>query len=189
MQIQIQAVHRKCPRKRVYLANLKEDARIDRIYISTCQPFAREPRLRIPAYDYQSKHESMKRIPQLGFTVGIMVQPFNTPSYQQVSEAPYIEYELDLLPTDSVSEIRTLPTLHVYDGRDARYAVQIGDNAPTLFSIHANDFTAEWRWNVLRGYASRSLPVAGSGQQRLRIYLLDPGIVILELLVHSKVFN
>ena len=174
---------------RLYLANLKEDARIDRIYIGTCPPFAREPRLRIPAYDYLSKHESMKRIPQLGFTDGIMVQPFNTPSYQQVSEAPYVEYELDLPPTDSVIEIRTLPTLHVYDGRDARYAVQIGDNAPTLFSIHANDFTAEWRWNVLRGYASRSLPVAGSGQQRLRIYLLDPSIVIQELLVHSKVSN
>ena len=174
---------------RLYLANLKEDARIDRIYIGTCPPFAREPRLRIPACDYLSKHESMKHIPQLGFTDGIMVQPFNTPSYQQVSEAPYVEYELDFLPTDSVIEIRTLPTLHVYDGRDARYAVQIGDNAPTLFSIHANDFTAEWRWNVLRGYASRSLPVAGSGQQRLRIYLLDPGIVIQELLVHSKVSN
>ena len=102
--------------------------------------------------------------------------------------APYIDYEIELLPTDSLIEIRTLPTLHVYDGRDARYAVQIGDEAPTVFSIHANDFTAEWRWNVLRGYASRSIAIATSGRrqrQRLRIYLLDPGIVIEELLVHS----
>ena len=37
-----------------------------------------------------------------------------------------------------------------------------------------------------RGYASRSLPVAANGHQRLRIYLLDPGIVLQEILVHSK---
>ena len=49
----------------------------------------------------------------------------------------------------------------------------------------ANDFTAEWRWNVLRGYASRcvAIPQDCQGQQRLRIYLLDPGIVIQEVLV------
>ena len=86
---------------------------------------------------------------------------------------------------DATIEIRTLPTLHVYDGRDIRYAVQLGDSAPTIFSIHANDFTAEWRWNVLRGYASRSLPVTVAGHQRLRIYLLDPGIVLQEILIQS----
>ncbi len=171
---------------RLYITDLKSDARIDHIYLGTWPPFVREPRLRIPAHDFLCKHESIKRIPQLGYTDGMTVQPFDTPSYQQVSEAPYVEYEIDLLAADSVIEIRTLPTLHVYDGRDARYAVQLGDDAPTVFSIHANDFTAEWRWNVLRGYASRSIPVAASGRQRLRVFLLDPGIVIQELLVHSK---
>ena len=116
----------------------------------------------------------------------MLVQPFDTPSCQQVDKAPYVEYELDIQSDDSKIEVRTLPTLHVYEGRDARYAVQIGDAAPQVFSIHANDFTAEWRWNVLRGYASRSLPVAANGHQRLRIYLLDPGIVLQEILVHSK---
>ena len=174
---------------RLYIADLKEGTHIDRIYIGTYPPFAKEPRLRIPAYDYRNKHESIKRIPQLGYSDGMMVQPFDTPSYQQTAMAPYIDYEIELLPTDSLIEIRTLPTLHVYDGCDARYAVQIGDEAPTVFSIHANDFTAEWRWNVLRGYASRSIAIATSGRrqrQRLRIYLLDPGVVIEELLVHSK---
>ena len=116
----------------------------------------------------------------------MMVLPFDTPSYQEASKAPYVEYEVDMLPSDSIIEIRTLPTLHVHDGRDARYAVPLGDGAPTVFSIHANDFTAEWRCNVLRGYASRNIPIASSGRQRLRIYLLDPGIVIQELLIHSK---
>lgn len=34
------------------------------------------------------------------------------------------------------------------------------------------------------GYASRSIPVQVKGNQHLRIYLLDPGIVIQEVLVH-----
>ncbi len=172
---------------RLYISDLKPNARIDHIYIGTYPPFVREPRLRIHAYDYQNKHECIKRIPQLGFTDGMMVQPFDTPSYQDVSKAPYIEYEVELQPSDSIIEIRTLPTLHVHDGRDARYALQLGDSTPTVFSIHANDFTAEWRWNVLRGYASRNIPIASSGRQRLRVYLLDPGIVIQELLIHTKI--
>ncbi len=186
MWSRVGVLHLRKGENRLYIANLKKDARIDHIYIGTYPPFTKEPRLRIPAYDYLSKHESIQRIPQLGYTDGMMVQPFDTPSYQQVSAAPYIEYELDLQQTDSIIEIRTLPTLHVYEGRDARYAVQLEDNTPTVFSIQANDFTAEWRWNVLRDYASRSIPVSVSGRHQLRIYLLDPGIVIQELLIHSK---
>jgi len=115
-----------------------------------------------------------------------MVQPFGTPSYQQTYDAPYVDYELDIQEGDKYIEVRTLPTLHVYEGRDARYAVQLGSGKPETFSIHANDFTAEWRWNVLRGYASRCIPVTGTGHQRLRIWLLDPGIVLQEILIHSK---
>ncbi len=174
------------------ISNLKADARIDHIYIGLYPPFADEPRVRIAANDYEQRHNSREgsicRVEGLGYADGVMVQPFNTPSYEtgQLAAAPFVEYDLDIQPGDSAVEIRTLPTLHVYEGRDARYAVQIGDAQPTVFSIHANDFTAEWRWNVLRGYSSRSIPVVTTGRQPLRIYLLDPGIVLQEILIHSK---
>lgn len=59
------------------------------------------------------------------------------------------------------------------------------DDFPIVFSIHADDFTPEWRLNVLRGYASRvmMLPSSLTGKRRVRIYMLDPGIVLQELLV------
>ena len=101
---------------------------------------------------------------------------------QEIADLMAGYYQLD---GDSAIEIRALPTLHVYDGRDARFAVQLGDGQPEVFSIHADDFTAEWRWNVLRGYASRSIPVKEKGRQRLRVYLLDPGIVLQEVLIHK----
>jgi hypothetical protein len=40
--------------------------------------------------------------------------------------------------------------------------------------------------NVLRGYASRrvSIPAGCQGRQRLRVWLLDPGVVLQEVLVY-----
>ena len=188
MWSRVGTVHLKKGENHLRINDLKADARIDQIFIGLYPPFVKEPRLRIPASHYQNKQGGIQRIEGLGYTDGVLVQPFDTPSYQQenIKAAPYTEYELDLQADDATIEIRTLPTLHLYDGRDIRYAVQLGDSAPTIFSIHANDFTAEWRWNVLRGYASRTIPVNMTGHQRLRIYLLDPGIVLQEVLIHKS---
>ncbi len=174
------------------VGELKSDARIDRIYMGLYPPFAEEPRIRIAARTYLQKHDSdagqITCIKGLGYCDGVLVQPFDTPSYtpEELAASPYVEYALDLKEGDRTIEIHTLPTLHIHEGRDARYAVQLGDETPQIFSIHTGDFTAEWRWNVLRGYATRSLaiPPACKRQQRLRIYLLDPGIVLQEVTVN-----
>ena len=188
MWSRVGTIHLKKGENHLCITDLKADAHIDQIFLGIYPPFVKEPRLRIPASHYQNKQGNIQRIEGLGYTDGVLVQPFDTPSYQQenIKAAPYTEYELDLQADDATIEIRTLPTLHLYDGRDIRYAVQLGDSAPTIFSIHANDFTAEWRWNVLRGYASRTIPVNMTGHQRLRIYLLDPGIVLQEVLIHKS---
>jgi len=186
MWSKVGVIHLKKGENRLIISDLKSDARIDQIYIGMYPPFVKEPRVRVPASYYQGKKGGVERIAGLGYTDGVMVQPFDTPSYQQTYDAPYVDYELDIQEGDKYIEVRTLPTLHVYEGRDARYAVQLGSGKSETFSIHANDFTAEWRWNVLRGYASRCIPVTGTGHQRLRIWLLDPGIVLQEILIHSK---
>ncbi len=188
MWSRVGTIHLKQGENRLCVTELKKDALIDQLFIGLYPPFVKEPRLRVPASLYQDKQGGITRVEGLGYTDGVLVQPFDTPSYQQenLADAPYADYDLDLQAGDSIIEIRTLPTLHVYDGRHARYAVQLGDATPTVFSIHANDFTAAWRWNVLRGYATRSIPVGKAGRQRLRIYLLDPGIVLQEILVHAR---
>ena len=191
MWSRVGTIHIKKGDNRIRITDLKADAHIYQIFLGLYPPFVKEPRRRIPASLYQNKQGGIHRVEGLGYTDGILVQPFDSPSYQKenIEAAPYIEYEIDLQAGDATIEIRTLPTLHVYDGRDIRYAVLLGDAAPMVFSIHANDFTAEWRWNVLRGYASRSIPVAEAGHQRLRIYLLDPGVVLQEVLIHSPIQN
>ena len=129
---------------------------------------------------------SISIIKNLGYSDGVLIQPFDTPSYKTSDSAPYVEYKIELIEGGNIIEVRTLPTLHIYEGREARYSVQIGEGAPETFSIHAGDFTAEWRLNVLRGYSSRriTIPAGCTGEQTIKISLLDPGIVLQEILVH-----
>ena len=172
----------------LHISKLKEEARIYRIFLGVWPPFNEEPRVRIAASEYDSCGHSddgqITRAEGLGYTDGVLVLPFDTPSYP-IEDAPYVEYEVDLCGTDTEIEIRTLPTLHIYEGRDARYAVQIGKGCTEVFSIHAGDFTAEWRYNVLHGYSSRSLriPSGCTGKQKIRVSMLDPGIVLQEVIV------
>ena len=192
MWSQVGTLHLKKGVNHLSISEVKPDARIDRIFLGLWPPFAAEPRLRIAASAFSQKHDSreghIERIEGLGYTDGITVQPFDTPSYQptHLQEAPSVAFDLSLCEHDKTIEVRTLPTLHVYEGRDARYAVQVGDAEPQVLSIHATDFTAEWRLNVLRGYASRSIaiPASAKGLQRLRIYFLDPGIVLQDVLIY-----
>ncbi|MCR4853893.1 MAG: glycosyl hydrolase 115 family protein [Prevotella sp.] len=187
MWSRVGTLHLKKGSNRLMITDLKPDARIDQIFIGLYPPFTPEPRQRIPATHYSRKQGGIERIEQLGYTDGMLVQPFDTPSYQEknLAEAPCLEYDLDIRKGDKSIEIRTLPTLHVYEGRDARFAVQLDDDKPVVFSIHADDFCSEWRLNVLRGYASRLLPISSVGKKRLKIYLLDPGMVMQEILIHT----
>lgn len=170
------------------ITNVAPEARIEDMFIGLYPPLPAEPQQRIAAKQYSNVHEGAEGkisvVSQLGFSDGVMVLPFNTPSYE-IEAAPYAEYQLELTDAASQIEVRTLPTLHVYEGRDARYAVQLDDAPAEIFSIHEGDFTSEWRCNVLRGYATRSINInnVSAGSHALRIYLLDPGIVLQEILI------
>lgn len=181
-------LHLKKGQNRFSITDISPDARIDRVFIGLWPPFNPDPRQSIAARDYQTCRGGVCRVEGLGYSDGVLVLPFDTAVYNDVNNAPYVEYLLDIQDSDTTIEVCTLPTLHVYDGRDARYAVQLGDGEPHMFSIHADDFTSEWRWNVLRGYASRSvsIPQGVKGSQKLRIYFLDPGIVLQNINIHHS---
>ena len=174
------------------ITDIKKGARIDSIFVGIYPPFPKESRTVVKAEEYINRKGSsdgkVVKIRNLGYNDGLEVLPSTTKSYfiDRIDEAPYAEYEIYLNAGKNSLEIRTLPTLHIYEGRDARYAIAIGDGVPVVHSIHADDFSAEWRWNVLRGYASRSMDIdaAEDGPQKLRFYFLDPGIVLQE--IHVK---
>lgn len=185
MWSQVGTIHLKKGENRLYLTDLRPQTQIGGLYIGLYPPFPEAPRLQVPAKDYQAaSREKIVTIPQLGFSPGVMVLPYGASCSE--NEAPYVEYELDLKDQDKRLEIRTLPTLHVYEGRQVRYAVSLDGAAPEVFSIHTEDFTPEWRWNVLRGYSCRSVSLEGlpEGPHTVRVSLMDPGLVLQELRVY-----
>ena len=62
---------------RIAISHISPEARIDRIFIGLYPPFAKEPRIRIPASSYQNKRGSVCRIEGLGYADGLLVQPFD----------------------------------------------------------------------------------------------------------------
>ena len=189
MWSQVGTLHLKRGDNCLRVTDVVPGARIDRIYLGVYPPFADAPKACIPASGFEkaknSREGSVRIVHSLGFSDGVLVLPFDTPSYE-VADAPSVEYALNLDAGRNRIEIRTLPTLHVYEGRQARYAVCLDDAAPVVFDIHAEDFSAEWRKNVLRGYASRSveLTLDKPGKHTLRVCLLDPGIVVQEIRIY-----
>lgn len=174
---------------RICLTELTDGARIDSVYLGAYPPFPESPKQIIPAAGFSRKMEneavSLCLVPGLGFCDGVTIQPLPAPSFC-LSDAPCLTYDIQLTAGLQTIEVRTLPTLHIYEGRDARFAVQLDDEEAKVFSIHEGDFTSEWRKNVLRGYATRSVTanIEQSGKHTLRIYLLDPGIVLQEVCIY-----
>ena len=173
------------------IAELKPDARIDGLFLGFYPPFPDAPLARIPAAGFArstnpSGNGRITTVAGLGFEDGVLVLPFDTPSYDSCADAPSVAYEVDLPFGASCLEVRTLADLHVYAGRGDRYAVQIDGAEPQVFDIHTDDFSAEWRWNVLRGYSSRRIDVSGlaSGTHEVKVCFMDPGIVLQEILVY-----
>jgi hypothetical protein len=66
------------------------------------------------------------------------------------------------------------------DGRGLRLAVGLDDQPPRLLVVHAPVDSHEWAQGVLNGTLTGSvtLQVPGVGEYVLRVYMVDPGVVI-----------
>lgn len=175
------------------ITELKPDARIDGVFLGFYPPFPDAPMARIPAADYASSANPAGKgrittISGLGYSDGVLVLPFDTPSFDSCAEAPYVSYQVDLPEGADCIEVRTLADLHVYAGRGDRYAVRVDGGEPRVFDIHTEDFSAEWRWNVLRGYSCRRIDMSDAprGPHEVKVYYLDPGIVLQEICVFGR---
>ncbi|MBS2210678.1 glycosyl hydrolase 115 family protein [Carboxylicivirga mesophila] len=137
---------------------------------------------------HNSKESSVMETRGLGIGSGVSITPFTSPSLKahQYGEAAWIEYEIAISKGQSEIEIRTLPTQRIHDGRGLCYAVSINDEEVQAFNVQADEFTPEWQDNVIRGFTSRKVNYSAVKDEsiRLRIYFLDPGLVIRDIVVY-----
>lgn len=75
-----------------------------------------------------------------------------------------------------------LPTFSVETGKPQRYAIALDDEIPKIISLplSQDERNRVWGENVLRNGALTSSvhPVASAGQHTLKIWMVDPGIVL-----------
>ena len=151
-----------------------------------------EPLARIQARDFSRKSDGgaarIATCPGFGFADGVTVLPTTLQPVEakQFKDAPWVEYDLDLPQGSLTLQIRTLPTQRIHAGRSLRYAVSTDGKEPVFLDVQADEGYNAWWQNVHRGYSHREVdyPAAAPRQTRLRIYLLEPGVVLQDILVH-----
>ena len=109
-------------------------------------------------------------------------------SYTRAADAPYAEYVLPVKAGENVVTLRLLPTFPVHAGGTLRYATELlgHDANPVINSIATSANAADWKQNVLRGWAtgkSIAYTAAEAGEVKLRIYFMDPGLALQEITI------
>lgn len=90
-----------------------------------------------------------------------------------------LRYNFDVAKdADGVFRVALIPT-HSLDGKDVRFSVSVDSGEPMVFNLKEPFRSEQWKENVLRGQAVRTLPVTlGAGPHSLEIKALDDNIVV-----------
>ena len=118
---------------------------------------------------------------------GVTIFPVTHPSVQKPDgDSARLEYPLWL---ESVGEARlrlvASPTLDYVPGRGLRVAVSLDDEAPRIIDLLADRSGAAWERMVSDGVnqVTTKLRVAEPGRHTLKVWLVDPGVVLQRLVL------
>lgn len=100
-----------------------------------------------------------------------------------LAESPSLQFKIWMRhPGDWRFMVRVLPTFSVETGSPQRYAIALDNDAPRVVAlpVSTSETDRPWQEDVLRNAAvgSNSLAVAAPGLHTLKIWMVDPGIVI-----------
>lgn len=130
-----------------------------------------------------------KEIQGLGYSRhALALFPLQYTLKEDPKENPSLEYTF-YTTSSGVADLRLyfLPT-HPADGKsELRYAVSVDGSSLQTVSIRTYDRDDQWKQNVLRNQAvSTTQHVLAPGKHLLRIYPVDPGLVLDQIMVDFK---
>jgi hypothetical protein len=112
----------------------------------------------------------------------VAVFPTTTPSIDDpaslATHAPALEYEFYVFhPGKARILVSALPTQRIHAGRHLRYAIAIDAARPAVVNL---EDAGRWEENVLRSAAvgETDCAIAGRGKHTLKIWMMDPGVVL-----------
>jgi hypothetical protein len=129
-------------------------------------------------------------IPGLGRTGegAVAVFPTTAPSVEiarAATDAPRLDYDVNFAAAGEFAlQVYLIPT-HPLAGGSLRFAVALDDAPPQLVELVVNDGGAEWAQGVLNNIrvATTKLKVPAPGGHTLRVFGLDPGVVLDKLVI------
>lgn len=145
------------------------------------------------ASQYLRKSDNVKLLKGLGATGEALAvyslqekdslkgNPFASPIYNKVEEAPYVEYVLDAKYGENQITVMCVPSFPLNKDYKLRYAISIDGAKPITKSIASTVGDETWSKNVLMGYTQSSTTkwqAQNDAEVKVRIYLLDPGVAI-----------
>lgn len=143
-----------------------------------------------PTRNVPRNNIAWRAIPDLG-RIGhsMAIFPTTAPSLDPEvlkQTAPLLEYDITTAtPADAARIcIHAIPTHRIHPGRGLRYAVAIDDEAPQVIDLETAEFSPTWSLNVLRSAAyGNTTHRISPGKHTLRLYMVDPGVVIDHLTI------
>jgi hypothetical protein len=134
------------------------------------------------------KNTRWRKISGLGYNgeaaavLPTLVPVCDTPEKIQ-RESPCLQYAIGIEhPGDWKFTVRALPTFSVETGQPQRYAIALDDGPLEIVSlpVSLSETDRQWQENVLRNAALASSvhSIAQPGRHTLKIWMVDPGIVL-----------
>lgn len=111
------------------------------------------------------------------------------------SSTPSLTYQFYTFSSGAATvQVGCLPTHKITsDQVGCRYAISLNGDAPQVVDINADEFTSAWSANVLRATANgrSSHTITNAGLQTLKIWMIDPGVVLdkTTVTINSGVFE
>ncbi|MBN2805549.1 MAG: glycosyl hydrolase 115 family protein [Prolixibacteraceae bacterium] len=134
-----------------------------------------------------------KKIPGLGRTLsGMHPLPVNVLAQKPGAGSPVLEYDFYWFEAGQVKfTAHVSPTLNIYNDEGLEFAVSVDDKDPVLVNIHENFSFRDWEEAVKNNtiYAKTVLQLDQPGNHTLKIWMVDPGIVLQRIVLTNEVFN
>jgi hypothetical protein len=118
----------------------------------------------------------------------LAVLPTTVPAVEPGGQAPTVDYSVTLPAGGKYRVIlRTLPTHPIVSDRLSRIAVSLGEAPTQVITTGTRDGSAEWAQGVLNNSvaANATFDVPAAGPTRVRLQMVDPGVVLEAIDVES----
>ena len=143
---------------------------------------------KIDPADFIAKRGEFKNIDGIGIGGNAMtVWPLDYTHYSP-ADAPYLEYSVPVKAGLNEIEARFLPVFPIHSGDPLEVAISINGSEPIKTSLKTQAMEGKWLTTTLRGYndACVSHKAEADGMAAVRVYLLDPGLVLSQICVDSS---